>query len=163
MVILELLEQIPFFWDMTEEEKKLILKDDSFFSVYQPGDYIIKEGPEETYPLYVMVTGDVKVTKNCAEGEKELIQLTAGAVIGEMSFLVSRPRATNVIAINQVTVFRIDDKTLVKMPCDTQIKIKDKLIEILIKRLDDMNTNQARADMANQVLTKALREAQSGP
>ncbi|MEO5347237.1 MAG: cyclic nucleotide-binding domain-containing protein [Magnetococcus sp. YQC-9] len=106
MLIQELMKQIEFFWDFTEEERKALISAESFFSTYQDGDYLVTEG-EEDETLFVILKGDAKVVRKDFP-DRVLARLEPGAVVGEVSFLTRRKRSTNVIAVGETTVFRID-------------------------------------------------------
>ncbi|MBF0429165.1 MAG: cyclic nucleotide-binding domain-containing protein, partial [Magnetococcales bacterium] len=94
--------------------------------------------------LYVIIKGTVCVVKEDYPG-KMITSLSDGAVLGEASFLVGRPRTASVIAKGPVTVFKIDQAAVKKFDYPLQIKIKDRLAEILVERLEKMN--QAFAHM----------------
>ncbi|MGN7613221.1 cyclic nucleotide-binding domain-containing protein [Magnetococcales bacterium HHB-1] len=140
MVILKLIEKIPFFWEFTQEEKaSLVAQQDTFFANFKKGDYLIREESSES-ALYILIRGSVNVTKNQLP-EVVIATLKPGAVFGEISFLTKQPRTTNVIANEDITVFTISGhKEMRTLDLSLQNKIKDQLINILVKRLDAMNS-----------------------
>lgn len=137
-VILRLMEQIPFFWEMTQEERAVFAAGNTFFQIFKNGELIIKEGDVTDFSLYVIVKGAVYVRKEDYPG-KVITILEEGAVLGEASFLVGRPRTASVLAKGDVTVFKIDRGAMAKFDYPLQIKIKDRLAEILVERLEKMN------------------------
>ncbi|MBF0262906.1 MAG: cyclic nucleotide-binding domain-containing protein [Magnetococcales bacterium] len=157
MLIQELMKQIEFFWDFTEEERKALIAADSFFNTYQDGEFLVTEGDEDD-SLFVILKGEAKVVRRDYP-DRILATLEAGAVVGEVSFLTRRKRTTNVIAFGETTVFRIDSYSMTREHLDQalQTKIKNQLIEILVRRLDDANKALAAQKEANLTLTKALR------
>ena len=138
MVIYKLLEQIPFFWNFTPEEKERIVEGDSFFESFEEGDYLIHEGAEDA-TLFIIIKGSVIVTKN-SHPDRIMTTLGAGTVMGELAFLSQRPRSTNVIAEEKTVCFVMDNSTMESMDPVFQLRIKNQLIEILIRRLDEVNT-----------------------
>ncbi|MBF0310276.1 MAG: cyclic nucleotide-binding domain-containing protein [Magnetococcales bacterium] len=138
MLMLELMDSVPFFDSFTLAEKKYFIEADSFFVHFEPGGYLIREGDVEDSSLYILVRGEVLVTRN-SHPDHPLARLRAGAVLGEISFLTHRPRMTNVRALTKTIAFRLDGHSLERMSLPLQVRIKDQLITILVKRLDEMN------------------------
>lgn len=135
--LLGYINQIPLFNDFTVEEKKEICKSRNSVVTYRKGQAIVRQGDMD-FSLFVIMRGDVYLTKS----EKPNFKITVlkrGAVFGEVSFINPRPRATNVIAATDVMVMKLDGELLEKAGSSVQGKIKDKVIEILIKRLDNIN------------------------
>lgn len=157
MLIQTLLKEIPFFWDFTDQECEVLTQTDRFFSTYQDGDYLITEGASDE-SLFVLIKGEANVVKS-SHPDQVITTLTSGAVVGEVSFLTKRIRATNIIASGEVVVFRIDPYSMNQARLDPllQTKIKHQLIEILVKRLEETNKALVVQKTANLTLTKALR------
>ncbi|MEO5330438.1 MAG: cyclic nucleotide-binding domain-containing protein [Magnetococcus sp. YQC-5] len=132
------LNKIPFFKAFTDAEKKRLLEMPHFFSKYAAGEHLIRENRKEDYALFVMLKGSARVTKN-ANPDVVLDQMVPGCVFGEISFLIQKPRTTNVIANEEVFCFIVKNNDVDELPLHLQIKIKDCLIELLVKRLDRVN------------------------
>ncbi|MBF0588366.1 MAG: cyclic nucleotide-binding domain-containing protein [Magnetococcales bacterium] len=154
--MMTLLQEISFFWEFTPEERKLISENDSFFSTFQPGAFLIRQDATDR-ALFVLIRGSANVTLN-AHPETVLATLEQGAIIGEMSFLSHQPRATNVIAKETVTAFQIDSEAMDQMDPSLQLKIQNQLIKILIDRLEETNGNLMRQKEQNMALVEALRD-----
>ncbi|MBF0124479.1 MAG: cyclic nucleotide-binding domain-containing protein [Magnetococcales bacterium] len=154
MLMLKLIEQIPFFWDFTQEERAVFVDSDSFFVNYAPNERLIREGDQDD-TLMIILEGTA-VVYNDASPDVVLATLTSSAVIGELAFLTKQPRASNVMAQEKTTVFRIDGQAMTKLSPTLQLKIKDQLIKILVERLEQMNAAVAKQREMNQVLAKAL-------
>jgi CRP/FNR family cyclic AMP-dependent transcriptional regulator len=69
------------------------------------GQTLIQEG-ESIDALYLVLTGSFKVTAK-AVGDRELADLTAGELVGEMSFVDDRPPSATVQALEESTVWAI--------------------------------------------------------
>ncbi|MEC7183105.1 MAG: cyclic nucleotide-binding domain-containing protein [Bdellovibrionota bacterium] len=67
------------------------------------GEVLIKEGNEDDN-LYVLLKGCLKVTKIREKREYEVATITAGKVVGELSFLDKKPRSADVTAFKESTV-----------------------------------------------------------
>ncbi|MBF0339733.1 MAG: cyclic nucleotide-binding domain-containing protein [Magnetococcales bacterium] len=137
MVVQRMLDNIPFFWSFTEEEKTQLVNLDCYFESFQIGDYLIQEDAEDN-ALFIILKGTAKVTKK-SHPDKVITTLEPGTVFGEISFLTQRPRSTNVIACEKMICFTINGQTMTQLDSQMQHKIKDQLIEILVQRLDQMN------------------------
>ncbi|MEO5341388.1 MAG: cyclic nucleotide-binding domain-containing protein [Magnetococcus sp. MYC-9] len=137
MLMLKLLNKIPFFANFSEDNKRMLAESDSFFTQYQAGDYLIREGTTDD-TLLIVVRGTADVFRD-ARPEQILVTLSPGAVIGEVSFLTGRPRSSNVVAKEDVTCFSISRAALEEMEFAIQLQFKDELIGILIKHLDMAN------------------------
>lgn len=137
-----LLEQIPFFWEFTLDERRRLAETDSFFVNFETGEYLVREGDEHDTNLLIMVRGTAKVCKG--EEACVLATLGQGAVVGEIAFLTRKPRTTSVVANEPVTAFRLDGAALAKMEPVMQLRIKDQLIAVLVRRLEEMNENLRR-------------------
>jgi signal transduction histidine kinase len=76
-----------------------------------PGDLLIREG-DPGDAMYVIVSGDLDVTKLSGTTEVQLARVGAGTIQGEMSAIEGRPRSASVRAITDVEVLRIPREAL---------------------------------------------------
>jgi CRP-like cAMP-binding protein len=142
-LLINILEQIPFFCKFTSEEQQVLLEDtDTFFVTIEKGEAIIREGDEDG-TLFVMLEGSAAITKNKCPG-KIIAQLQQGSIFGEISFLTGRMRTTNVIALSRCMLFRIDGATFNNLGPSIQLKLQHQLILTLVERLDKMNDSIIR-------------------
>ncbi|MBF0212692.1 MAG: cyclic nucleotide-binding domain-containing protein [Magnetococcales bacterium] len=137
MIVQRLLDNIPFFWSFTEEEKDILIGLDCYFESFQAGDYLIQEDAEDN-ALFIILKGTAKVSKR-SHPDRVITILEPGTVFGEISFLTQRPRSTDVVACEKMICFTINGETMAQLDSQMQHKIKDQLIEILVERLDQMN------------------------
>ncbi|UCG13767.1 MAG: cyclic nucleotide-binding domain-containing protein [Deltaproteobacteria bacterium] len=68
---------------------------------YEDGDQILAEGSESDCNIYVLLDGQVKVTKGTEKGQATLALLEEGDVLGEGSFLAQRVGARSASAVAQ--------------------------------------------------------------
>lgn len=71
---------------------------------FAAGETIIAEGAVEDW-LFVLLSGDVEVIR--ADGR---VRMHAGDVIGELAVLDPEPRAATVVALTDVSAFRLDKR-----------------------------------------------------
>ena len=140
-----LLKKTQFFEKFTDEEKKVLLGMPHFFSRFRTGEFLIRENEKDDNALFVMLQGSASVSKN-SNPKQFLDTMVAGNVFGEISFLIQIPRTSNVVALEDSFCFVLKGNKLDKLPLPLQIKFRDCLIAILVKRLihlDHLQTNLA--------------------
>lgn len=150
--ILEFIERLPFFREFSEGEKDKLVKTSGIFEKYKEGDTIISEGDSGS-ALFVVLTGAISITKLTVASVKEghislqeperipIAELKAGSIFGEVSLISDRPRNTSVHAsAPEVVVMKITKDIIEKFSLEIQKKFQSQLIQILVQRLDDMNT-----------------------
>lgn len=141
--IFTFLDGISFFNIFTKKEKETLASTSNIFIKYISGDFLIRENDHEE-AVYILLKGNVVITKNELP-DVVLSQLSAGAVFGEISLMDKRPRSTNVSSVSEVVVMKLDKITIGKLPLVMQNKLHQRFINILVKRLDEMNEKYLRA------------------
>lgn len=131
---LKLVEEIPFFKEISEDERDKLADNEDNFLFYKDGEYIINQGESET-PIYILLKGKAIVTRN-QNPNSELAKLKYGAVFGTVSMTESALRQTNVIAQNDVVVFRIKPEMAQAFEQETHKKFCQLRREVLIERLE---------------------------
>lgn len=135
--IAEILDRIDFFDGFTPVEKVRIAGFHTHFSVYPPDAVIITEGDAADHSFFILLAGTVSVTKG--PDQVRITRLAPGDVFGEATFLTGHRRTTNVVADELVIVIRVDRELMGQLSSTVREKIKDRIIEMLVKRLDAMN------------------------
>lgn len=156
MLMQTLLKKIPFFQAFDEEELNTIGETPAFFQSHPKGSFLIREGSRET-DLLLLVQGHVSVFKG-ATTDTPLATLGPGDVIGEMAFLTRNPRFTNVIALEEVIAFRMDGQILAQLPLPLHLKVKDQLIHVLIRHLEETTRLLMRQQEINRTLVAAMEQ-----
>jgi CRP-like cAMP-binding protein len=93
--------------------------------------------------LYLLVSGEINVVKQGAEGEHLLAKLEAGAVLGEMSLITSDARSATGRAVGDAIVLHLPAaqfRALVDSGSTAALKISCAIAEVLARRLAAMNT-----------------------
>ena len=136
--LLKIIADLPLVGRFSEIEKSVLAAEvqDSIVA-YEAGTIIIQEGSKHG-ALYLLLEGSVLITKS---GYDYIVaQLSPGAIFGEMSFFTKKPRHSNVIASDDVLVVTMDEDFFNRISPAIKDKIKNFLIEILIRRLDEMTS-----------------------
>jgi CRP-like cAMP-binding protein len=137
MDIATLLSKIPFFNTLTPRERDRLSGFNEMFVRFGKDEAIIEENTMGT-AFFVLVHGSVRVVKE-SQPDTVLATLKPGSVFGEMAFLSKTERTTSVRANDDAVVIKLTEYTLNKMSAEVREKIKDKLILILIDRINSAN------------------------
>jgi len=123
------LQQLRFFEDFSESEVAEVLRAGTL-KTFPAGEQIIQEGAEAAC-FYIIVSGDVRVTKN----GRQVGLLSAGESFGEMGYLSDMTRTAAVLAVGSVTALKVDAdvKEWASFPC--QVRLTKTFQRILIERL----------------------------
>ena len=135
--LLGVFEKVSFFEFFTDDEKELLTKFKSNMHGFASGQYIIRQGEAER-SVYILLKGKVNITKK-EKASVVINTLKAGDLFGEIAFFCHRVRITNVVAKGNAMVLKMDWDLFGQLPEETKNKVKDKLVEVLIQRLEDMN------------------------
>ncbi|MCH8157478.1 MAG: cyclic nucleotide-binding domain-containing protein [Nitrospinae bacterium] len=134
-----LLNKLDFFKEFTLEEKhELSAHLGNSMLIFRPEEKIIQQGDIDL-SVFVLLRGEVVITRD--DNPNMVINtLKSGDVFGEISMFEKSPRATNVVAKDQVRVLKLDGECFDKLQSDTRDKFKEALFKLVIKRLHYMNT-----------------------
>ena len=135
--ILTLMDGVPFFREMTHEERTDLLKHDKHWMQFKPQEKILCED-EVDYGFFVLMQGKVSVVRS-KPTEITLAQLVSGSIFGEITMKAKRPRSSSIEADEDVILFKVDTSLLEDLPPSMIIKIKDQIIDLVITRLDEVN------------------------
>lgn len=133
-----MIKDVTLFKHFTEKEKRELAELAPPFMELEKGEMIIKEGELST-TLFLLVSGGCLITKEQDGANIRLSKLSAGELFGEMSWVSGKPRQSNVVTKEKSIVIKMDEEFFKKLTPEMSLKIKDFLIELLIKRLDKMN------------------------
>ncbi len=145
------MSEVQFFKDLDELERdKLADSEDNFLS-FTEGDYIIQQGEAET-PIYIMLKGKAIVTRN-QNPNSELAKLKYGSVFGTVSLAENALRQTNVVAQNEVLVFRIEEGLIESFDEETRKMFCLLRRQVLVERLEKLTLMIADLKAEIELLT----------
>lgn len=101
---------------------------------FEAGEVIFQEG-ETSQDLYILVSGHVEVIKG---GEKIFDTVEKGALLGEMSYLLSTPRTGTVRAVSDSTLICIPESGITDF-VNSHPEVASEITKTLAMRLDDTN------------------------
>jgi len=133
------LQQLRFFEDFSESEVAEVLRAGTL-KTFPAGEQIIQEGAEAAC-FYIIVSGDVRVTKN----GRQVGLLSAGESFGEMGYLSDMTRTAAVLAVGSVTALKVDAdvKEWASFPC--QVRLTKTFQRILIERLARLTDDYSKS------------------
>ena len=102
---LDALRQTPLFADLPTEHLERLAARSEPMSL-QPGDFLIREG-DQADDMFVVVSGELEVTKRSGTSEIPLVRVGPGAIQGELAALERGRRMASVRAMSDVKVLRI--------------------------------------------------------
>lgn len=154
---LELIKDVSFFKEFTVQEREYLAGANFKAIRYLDGESIIREGDVDS-SLYLLLRGTVGIHKNSSpsqpggdsSGKTFIATLKSGSVFGEISLISKKPRTTNVVADGEAIVLKIEGDFLYSLSPVFVTKFQQRLIEILVKRLDDMNNQLVEMARANR-------------
>lgn len=153
-----LINNIPFFREFSQEQKKEIGALNNRINIYDPKATIVEQGGGDM-SVFVLLKGEAIVTRN--DLPRVVINtLTMGALFGEVSFLTKTPRTTNIIAKTEAKVLRLDSEMFTKLKNDTRDKLKDKFIEVLVSRISEMNSALVKLKVELEAISQAAADYQ---
>jgi CRP-like cAMP-binding protein len=133
---------------------------------FDDGDLIFAEG-DNSREMYVVVEGEVLVTKSSEIGEVTLAKLTKGDVVGEMSLLESLPRSATARACGTTKLLAIQPGGfLLKIRRDPTFAFE--MLQSLSKRIritndtlmKELNRAGSSVESIRAVLTESAFETQ---
>lgn len=82
--------------------------------VLAPGHCLLEEGTDGD-AFFVIVTGELEVTKRSGKGALPLARLGPGGIVGEMAVIEGRPRNASVTAVGPSEVLRVPSEALLRV------------------------------------------------
>ena len=97
---------------------------------------------DEGLDLYIILRGQVRVSKYIQNEEEAIAMLRPGALFGEMAILGQTVRSASVIAHTDVLLYRLDGMKILSFleeDRDAGFKVMRRMAIMLAKRLHDLN------------------------
>ncbi len=123
------------------------MKEGELGKIYSDGEVIFQEG-ETGNVMYVIQSGNVKITKKIESGEVEIATLHHGEIFGEMALFDRMPRSASAVAVGDARVLSVDKKKLFST-ISRDPTLMFKLLESMsqrIRKLDEELTKLKKKD-----------------
>lgn len=135
-VILKLIDRVDAFAGFTQAELAELLGHAERRN-FEPGDDIVREGSSGRH-LYVLIDGEVEVSKRAGDRPADLARLGPGSSFGEMSIVDPAVRSATVTALTDCVLIRIADQACLRSPA-VGAKLFRNVARILARRLRQTN------------------------
>jgi len=100
-----------FLFNSLDSSELKIVIDAMEMKEFKKGEHVIKQGEQGNY-LFIVEKGELDCLKTFEDGESRLVkQYYEGDIFGELSLLYNGPRAAEVIAVNDVILWKLDRTT----------------------------------------------------
>ena len=122
-----LLQDLPFFHDLSYEELHAVASIGNFHSV-RAGETIFKQG-DPGDALYVLITGGVQIFLLGEKNERiELARLTDGAYFGDLALIDGQQRSAGAVAMEDCEFFLVGRTEFLRLMTESPRILADVLI-----------------------------------
>mgnify|MGYP001186377512 CR=1 FL=1 len=113
MATAEALARVPLFEHLRTDQLNWLSEHGEDYAA-QAGEYIFREGDESTH-FYVVLTGELQITKDLPGGEIILNTHRSGGFSGEVPLLSGTPYVASARALSDATLLRFDSQAFREM------------------------------------------------
>jgi eukaryotic-like serine/threonine-protein kinase len=130
-----LMRNIGFFANFSADELMMTAEMSAWLK-FKAGDLIVREGDRGSF-FWVLLKGRVAVVRQVPgyTQPKVLAEIPGGECFGEMSMISGEPRSADVVALEEVFLFKIDGGRLNLSPEKLQLKFYKTFAQVLVFRL----------------------------
>ncbi len=142
----QLFRENDLFSKLTLERLNDIAK---FFTLidFAPGQVVFYEG-DSAQAMYIVVSGEVIISRKMGAGQRELKRMLPGDVFGEMALLSDSPRSASAFVKSKSRCLEINKENFFEI-LDGDRDFERHITQIIIKRIKDTDEN------ANRYILKA--------
>ena len=139
-ITIKILKRVKLFDGLTDQQLDRIV--DMLEPVKAKKDAAVLTEQDEGIDLYIILRGQVRVSKYIQNEEEAIAMLRPGALFGEMAILGQTVRSASVIAHTDVLLYRLDGMqflSFLEEDRDAGFKVMRRMAIMLAKRLHDLN------------------------
>jgi CRP-like cAMP-binding protein len=125
-------QSVPLFSEMSMGVFLSLVQKMGYLKV-PSGSTIVREGAEGT-SLFILLHGEVLVSKGEGEDRRELARLGSGSLFGELALITAKPRSATVVTTQVSELFEIDRKSIDEI-ATSHPSITDDLVKFARRRL----------------------------
>ncbi len=148
----ELINKLPFFSIFSDAEKEYLSTFNNHILSCYPNTVIVRQGDIDTL-LFILIKGRVRIFKS-ERPDIVLAYRKPGDIFGEISFLKKTVRSANAAAQTDCIYLTISGVMFKRMSDTIQNKFRERFLDVLVERLDDLGKQYIRA--ANPTVNKTL-------
>src|SRR4051794_7635847 len=114
MIEISALRQVPLFAHLSEEQLACLpFVEQGEEMRFAPGELVVEQGHPAVF--YVLIEGDVQVTKSVDGEEMMLTTHHAGTFFGELSILMGKPFVASGRAVGEARLYRLEQPAFWQM------------------------------------------------
>lgn len=151
--LMEIANRVPLFKELNLYEKEQIISINNIVKIIKKGKKFITFGDQDD-SFYVLLSGTASVIKK----DREIAEVHGGQFVGEVGFICRDPRTASIIAKTDLITFCIDRDKFSKLPIKLRDKIKDKVINGLVDRVEHMNDEIEQLNQKVEALDSDISE-----
>ena len=139
-ITIKILKRVKLFDGLTDQQLDRIVN--MLEPVKAKKDAAVLTEQDEGIDLYIILRGQVRVSKYIQNEEEAIAMLRPGALFGEMAILGQTVRSASVIAHTDVLLYRLDGMqflSFLEEDRDAGFKVMRRMAIMLAKRLHDLN------------------------
>lgn len=131
--ILNKFRQVSLFFGFSDVELIRMLKICKSRRI-PSGNFLFKEG-DKGDSLFVVIAGQIDITKSQNGTSQVLVSMEAGDCFGEMAIIDSEPRMADAVAASDATVLEVNQSVINDNEDITSLKLVRQLAILLVKKL----------------------------
>lgn len=139
--LMEIANRVPLFKALNSHEKGQVIAINNIVKVIKKGTIFINYG-DHNDNFFILLSGSASVYQH----DRKIAQVKGGQFVGEVGFICGDARTATVIADTDLVTFCIDRSRFMYLPATLREKIKDRLINGLVDRVEFMNDHIAQLD-----------------
>lgn len=136
--ILNKFRQVSLFFGFSDMELIRMLKICKSRRI-PAGSFLFKEG-DKGDSLFVVIAGQIDITKSQNGTSQVLVSMEAGDCFGEMAIIDSEPRMADAVAASDATVLEVNQSVINDNEDITSLKLVRQLAILLVKKLRAANS-----------------------
>lgn len=153
MTLFEELRAVPLFEGLTDEELRRVAEEGS--EKFVPAGEINGREGEPVEDLYVILEGDLRITKRVDGGEVVINTYTPGAFFAEVPLLAGTPFLATGRALTDCRMFLIPDHTFRRMLTEHPL-FGDRILETMAERVQILQSVADQRERLNSLGTLAV-------
>ncbi|GAA6171090.1 hypothetical protein NBRC116592_07600 [Colwellia sp. KU-HH00111] len=139
--LMEIANRVPLFKALNAHEKGQVIAIDNIVKVIKKDTAFINYG-DRNDNFFILLSGSASVYQH----DHKIAKVKGGQFVGEVGFICGDPRTATVVADTDLVTFCIDRSRFMYLPATLREKIKDRLINGLVDRVESMNEHIAQLD-----------------
>ncbi len=154
--LMEIANRVPLFKELSLSEKEQVISIQNIVKIIKKDKEFIVFG-ENDDKFYILLSGTANVIKK----SRQISQIHGGQFVGEVGFMCGEPRTATIVANTNLVTFCIDRETFSLLPVSLRSKIKDRMINGLVERVEHLNGEIERLNKTIELFDLDLNDQEA--